>query len=408
MRTVAYWLSLILVFMIPFEKLFTFGGRNGPTLIRFVGLFVAVFWIATVIVTDKFRKPHFFHILIFLFLLWNIASIFWSISTSLSMSRLTTYAQLVGLVLVLWDLFTTPAAVRTALQAYVLGACVSVVSTITNFLQGVTAHAYITRYSASGFNENEISLILALGIPMAWYLATVTPSGSRDNALLKIANYAYVPAALFSVLLTASRGGLVCTVPAFIFILATFTRLRLLQRVFLFAALVTALFFVQSYVPESSYERLAAASDELENGDLNGRGEVWQLGFNVFLEHPFTGVGTGTFQAATELGRAAHNAYLSILVEVGAIGFGLFLAIVAVSIQQALRQPRWESRLWLTVLLIWAVGVLLLSLEYRKPTWLILSLPVMAAQAYGWRPAWVFSPPRPVGQPNSALAHKAQ
>ncbi len=405
MRTLAYWLTLFLVFLIPFEKLITFGGRTGPTLAHFVGLFVAVFWVATVVVTDRFRKPQPFHVLVYLFLLWNAASIFWSIGTELSLSRLTTYAPLVGLGLVLWDLFTTRAAVGAALQAYVLGACLSVGSTIINFVQGVTAHGRIARYSASGFNENEIGLVLALGIPMAWYLATFAPSDSRGNTLLKIINYAYVPTALFSVLLTASRGGLASTAPAFMFILATFTRLRLFQRVLLFAALVTALFFVQSLVPESSYERLSKAGEELEGGDLNGRGQVWRLGFDVFLEHPMAGVGTGTFQRATNLRKAAHNAYLSILVEVGAIGFGLFLAIMAVSVQQALRQPRWEARLWLTLLLIWAVGVLLLSLEYSKPTWLILSLPVMGAHAYAWRPAAFPSPRLAPTPPNPALAH---
>jgi len=48
-------------------------------------------------------------------------------------------------------------------------------------------------------------------------------------------------------------------------------------------------------------------------------------------------------------------------------------------VYQAFRPPRWHSGLWLTVLAIWAIGVFTLSWEFRKPTWLFLSLVVISA-----------------------------
>jgi O-antigen ligase len=401
MRTLTYWASLILIFTIPFEKLITFGDHDAPTFTKFLGLFVAGVWLASVFVTDKFRKPRPFHLAVILFVLWNIVSVFWSKNADQALSRAMTYLQLVGLVLVLWDIYLTPAMVRVGLQAYILGGYISVGSTISNFVTGITAHEQIVRYTATGFNENEISLVLALGIPIAWYLAVFAQEG-RYARWLRWINYAYVPLSLFAILLTASRGGLISTFPAFLFILATFTRLRLLPRVLLFLALIGALFAVQSFVPESSYERLAGASDEIAEGDLTGRVDIWLGGLDLFLEHPLIGVGTGMFQFSTVLQRAAHNAYLEILVELGLIGFILFLIVLMLATYHAMRLPKWESRLWLAVLVIWAVSVSALSLQYRKPTWLVLSLPVIVANtSRGRDQAEIFT--EPIGSLHPAI-----
>lgn len=380
MRTLTFWASLVLIFTIPFEKIITFGSHDAPTLTKFLGLFVAGVWLAAVFVSDRFRKPRPFHLVVILFVLWNFVTIFWSRNSDQAISRATTYLQLLGLVLMLWDIYLTSDMVQTGLQAYILGAYISVGSTIFNFVKGVTAHEKIVRYTATGFNENEISLVLALGIPMAWYLAMFAGE-SKYARWLRLINYAYVPLSLLSILLTASRGGLISTFPAFLFILASFTRLRLLPRILLFLGLIGALFAVQAFVPESSYERLAGATEELEEGDLTGRVDIWMQGLELFVEHPLIGVGTGMYQYTIELQRAAHNAYLEILVELGLVGFSLFLIILLLAGYHALRLGGWEGKLWLTVLVIWAVSVMALSLQYRKPTWLVLSLPVIVANA---------------------------
>jgi len=46
---------------------------------------------------------------------------------------------------------------------------------------------------------------------------------------------------------------------------------------------------------------------------------------------------------------------------------------------QALRQPKWRSHFWLSILVTWGIGASTLTLEYRKPTWLFLSLIVASA-----------------------------
>jgi len=401
MHTVTFWLSLILVFMIPWENSVVIAGLG--TLTRVTGLLVTAFWGVTVVATGRFRKPHPFHLAVYLFVLWNVISVFWSVDVDWTVTRIQTYFQVAGLAYILWDLYTTPAALKAGLQAYVLGAYVSIGSTVANYLAGnafsdVDPH----RYSGAGLNTVDLALILALSIPVAWHLA-VSASNNKKSDVLRLVNYAHIPAALFAMLLGATRAGLIATVPAFLFILGTFTRLKLSSRVLIFAALIGALFALQPLVPQTSFDRLATTGASIAAGDLGGRVDIWREGIAVFLEHPLLGVGSGAFRTAVESDKIAHNTFLSVLVEGGIVGFVLFVIILAITVYQARRQPKWDSRFWLTVLLVWAVGVSSLTWEHRKPTWLFLSLVVVSASLSSQRDESTLRseyPVEPFGLPN--------
>ena len=66
-------------------------------------------------------------------------------------------------------------------------------------------------------------------------------------------------------------------------------------------------------------------------------------------------------------------------IKVGLIGFGLFVMVLAIAGYQAMRQPKGDSRFWLTLLLVWVIGAAGLTWEQRKVTWLFLNLTVVGA-----------------------------
>ena len=275
MRKVAFWLSLAVVFMIPWENSIAFASGSTPgdqsTLTRFAGLLLAAVWFGAVLVSGRVRKPHIFHLACFLFVMWNVASLFWSFGAEATEQRVKTYLQLAVLVYVLWDLYTTPQALRAGLQAYVLGAYVVIGSTVSNYLAGNAFYDYsLARYTGAGLNANDLALILALGLPVAWHLA-VSAGDEKGSPILRLANYVYMPAALFAILLSASRMALLCTVPVLIYVLGTFSQLKLHTRVVIFIVLVWALFAFQSYLPEASFDRLATFGSSVSNRDLGGR-----------------------------------------------------------------------------------------------------------------------------------------
>ncbi|HYW79886.1 MAG TPA: O-antigen ligase family protein [Thermoguttaceae bacterium] len=375
MRNIAFVLSLIVIFVIPWENVVLVDGLG--TLSWILGALAAIFWLETIVVTNRLRKPTLFHLIVGLFVLWNVATLFWSIDGQRTFWRSRTYLQMFVLVLMIWDLYQTPAALKAALQAYVLGAYVSLVSVIVNYSAGTT-YTY-TRYSATGFNSNDIGLILVLGMPLAWYLA-VFVNDTGKLRLLRPINFAYLPAALVAILLTGSRGTLVATGPVVLFVLCTLPRLGIAWRVVLVAGVIWGVSILPSVIPQASLERLATIRSSISNEDLGGRVNTWREGILLHSAHPTLGVGAGAFQAAAvRTQKVAHNVYLSILVESGIIGFAIFAGVLAVTVYNAVRQPRWAALLWMTVLMIWGIGALVHTWEQRKQTWLFLSLVTVSA-----------------------------
>lgn len=377
-RTLAYWATLGLIFVIPIENLVDVSGVGH--LGKAVGLAATGVWVAAVVLSGRVRRPHLFHVVACLFVLWNAASLLWSVDVEETKIHLLTYFQLLGLSLILWDLFPTRAAVHAGLQAYVLGASVSIASLVGNYLSG-TRFSHI-RYSAAGLHVDTIGVIFALGVPIAFYLAATRGEGLKALVWRWI-NLAYVPAALLGIALTGTRTAMVATVPALLLATGTLGRLRPVSRVLVFALIAGSLFALPSLVPRESLERLASAGSSIAEGDLSGRVRIWKDCFALISEHPVLGVGSGAIRSALATRRVAHNSFISVMTELGIVGFVLFAALLAVAFAEGLRQPRFESRFWLVLLLAWALGASTLTWEPRKQTWLVLTLAVVSANVTG-------------------------
>ena len=383
MRFVAFVLSLVFIFIIPWENAITIGELG--TLTRAIGLLMTALWVVKILATGKFRKPRPFHMMIFLFVGWNCMSTFWSLSTPDTTQSMKTYLQLAGLTIILWDLYDTPAALRAALQAYVLGAYVSIGSTVATYLAGnPISELDLPRYAGAGLDANELALILTLGIPVAWHLA-VSPVVGKKGYVLRVINYVYVPCALFATMLTGSRMGLFTMIPGLLFILGRSTQLKGPYMILVLGSLAVAALVLQPLIPQSSIDRLGTIGSSINERDLGGRVDLWRGIIATFSEHPFLGAGSGTLRASGEIGTVAHNTFLSVLAETGLIGLTVLVILLAMAAYQTLRKPIWGYGLWLTVLIDWTMGASALTLERTKLTWLFLSLVVIGASLGGER-----------------------
>jgi O-antigen ligase len=290
-----------------------------------------------------------------------------------------TWAQLLMLAFIWWDLYTTRTSVLAGLQAYVLGAYVAVGSAIANYFTGAAFYTHYDRYSPGETNPDGFGFIMALGIPAAWYL-TISINNTQLGNLLKLINYAYIPTAMLGIAMSGTRTALIASVPGMMLGLASLSRIRRSARVAIFLFFIVAVFILLPYVQtQRSFQRLGTTATELTEGDLNNRTNNWREGLESFAEHPLLGVGSNMYRSVNSWDKAAHNSFISVLVEVGLIGFILFGAILAIAVFQAWNQPKWDSRFWLTTLVVWAIGASTLTWGHRKSTWLFLSLVVASA-----------------------------
>jgi O-antigen ligase len=374
MRKITFWMSLVMIFIIPWEDSLTI--TSVGSLAKLMGLIVAGLWMLTILSEGRFRKPHIFHVFVLLFFLWNVLSYIWSVDVSRTIERIITYGQLFLLLLIVWELYIKPANLTAGLQAYVLGSYVCIGSSLYNYFHNIAAVKYEVRYSATGVNAVDLALLLSLSMPIAWHL--YLQADRRENGFLKVINLVYIPLALFAILLTGSRTSLFAIIPAIIFI-ALPKRLEIDQIIIISIFLTASLFVILSIIPPAIMDRLATTAASIRAEDIGGRFAIWKETITIFIQHPVIGSGAGTL--STTIGVWAHQTFLSILAETGLIGFFLFLCVLAIVLNQTARLFKEYAGLWFSVFFVWAIGVLSLSWETRKVTWLFLSFVIIEGVA---------------------------
>jgi O-antigen ligase len=351
----------MLPFCIPWGDMVTIADLSFS---RWLTLPLTLAWTAAVW-HSPVRKAQASLVLMMAFIAWVMVGVLVTLDLDRSVRRVFSYCQLF---LQTWILFQYTRSRRdwhSILQAFLVGAWIPIMGVLNSWRAG-----YVLgdgRYTAHGFDPNDLAATLALGLPIAWYQI------SRNH--WRWVNALFIPGAVASILLTASRGGLIVLAIGGLFPLWAMRRLPLKRKLGLVCVLVLIGGAVLNMQDQISFHRLATLGPQLAARDLNGRFEAWVRGFDVLIENPLTGVGPGAFSAAVASGGgtkvAAHNTFLEVAVEHGLIGFALFAAVVAVLFIRAQKLASLERGLLTVLLCVWAVASSALSWENREITWLI-------------------------------------
>jgi O-antigen ligase len=382
MSSFAYGALWIFIFVVPWENMIVIPGLG--TISKLVGMLALVCTVFAPLVSGRVRRLRLFHVSALIFVLCAGAGVFRAIDQRWALLRSGTYLQLFLVLWMIWELAPTVRRQRGLLTAYVLGAYVGAAATIVAYLTGSGTSATSRRFSAEGFDANALGTILALAIPMAWYLGL-----TYRHPILRWVCRGYLPVAIFAIGLTASRGAMVVGTIALLIVPAAMTRLSPGRMVGAIMLLIACGTLAAVYVPKQSLDRLGTISSEVEEGRFGGRGKVWMAGLRAFAQKPFMGYGTGSFKPAVAqyMGQpiVAHNTYLSVLVEQGILGFvPWFTMFIAVFVQMR-KLPPLERRFGLVLIATLGIAILPLTWDDRKPVWVILA--VLAAFAEALRPA---------------------
>ncbi|MCL6526898.1 MAG: O-antigen ligase family protein [Thermaceae bacterium] len=370
MPRLAYYLLWLYVFTIPWENIITLPGLG--TLSRLVGITAVGVGFLHVLLVGRVQL-HRVHIPAIAFVLLALASFLWTISPSDTQDRNFQYILLLLFMLLMFNVVESPAQIRGLLIAYVLGCLIGVANTFQNFLSG--SEVAYERYAADGFDPNDLAFVLALGIPLAWYLA-LTKERSRLVWLYRL----YPVLALIVNFLAAARAGLLGVAAGLLFVFVTLPRASTRLKVMVTVLGLAALWLIPVLVPPENFSRLATIAEELRSGTLNDRTNIWQAGFQTFNDHLWLGTGAGTFGTSMEdqpmfrQWMAPHNLFVSLSTELGLVGVGLFILLLLGVVWSILELPSLERLLWLTVFVILMLVFNSQNWEWRKQTWLMLGL----------------------------------
>lgn len=374
MRRLSFYLFLVFVFTVPWQSAIAIGGSK--TLSSFVGVAALLAGIVALFLEGKVAKPPAFVLAFGVLVLWQIASCFWSVEPDSTLSRAVTMVQLLAMAWLATELCTTERERLKLIEAFVLGCVVVCLVLAQAYLSGQPISGY--RYAPAGFNANESADVIAAAIPLALLVAT-----SYKRGFLVWLNIAYIPLAVFAMVLTASRSGFIATCVGLVSVFFALRHTRTLHRIAWSAVMVAAFASLFFAVPvsnnlETNLERITFSADEAEVGTLAGRTTIWEAGLESFAEHPFAGTGLYTFRADTEarLGgeHAPHNVWLETAVETGIVGLLLLVATWLLALVPVFRHRDFRMGFHLCFFLVLLTTSLVANLITSKSLWIGLAI----------------------------------
>jgi O-antigen ligase len=404
---IAFGALWLLVFAMPWEDAITIPGFG--TSVRLIGMVTVGLGALAIIERGRVRKPALGHVVMAMFVVLAVLSFLWSLYPEGTLIEAFSYVQLFTMVWLIWELAPGVQEQMHLMRAYVFGTFVSGIDTLYLFLSH--QESVYQRYAGAKLDANDLGLIMALSIPMSYYLLI------QNHGRMVWVYRVHLILAGTTILLTASRGATLATVVALTIVPLTQARLGGRQRVALLLTVILLIGGILFFVPETSWERLATVPSEFEQGTFTGRTIIWKAGWEIFRAHPFVGIGANAFRVIVSrelaepirMGDAdpappAHNTFLSVLVEQGVLGFAVFCGMLGALAVSLRGMPPFPQRLWIVSLAVWVVGVSSLTWEMRKPTWFFFGL--LMAQCgsipHMRRDARAYARPRQNAVPNSA------
>jgi O-antigen ligase len=184
---------------------------------------------------------------------------------------------------------------------------------------------------ATAKNPNRLAFLCAMAIAI---IGHVLPE--VQSRFVRLAGPVAIVLLVVTILLTASRSGLIC-LAVLLAMLVAGMGLRHRRAHLLLLALAISIGVALALVPEQHLERITnfvgTERGEEGAGSTLARLELIRMGLRMFADHPILGIGVANFRtvSVSEYGSsrasAQHNAYLLTLVEGGLLLFATYLLI---------------------------------------------------------------------------------
>lgn len=377
-RNLAVVFMMLLVFAMPTDGAVEIAGMS---LVKIAGLMAFGLTVVLAVMGNGLHGVAAFHTAVLLYVAWVLLSYTWSempvpYGTTQAVSSgqaLKSNLYILMVSLLLFQLAATPGDLRKLYIALILGSFWLVYLMVKDYQ--VTAAT--VRHEIKQFDANEVSVKLAMVLPLATLL--LTQARAWWPRLLALA---YIPAAVFTILITGSRTGAVVMVLGLAGFLPAILRSGWLGKAVSVVVLMVALAGIASVVPQKTIERIFSTGKELSSGTLNERSVIWAKAYEEWEESPFFGHGLGSFRRIINpynVDYTAHNSFVAVTAEQGMVGTLLYLAvigIVAASVWRVRGDDRWLMALMLMIVVI---GQMSLTLQDRMYVWLAYGLIVLNA-----------------------------
>ena len=246
-------------------------------------------------------------------------------------------------------------------------------------------------------DNNSLATALLMIVPLIYYLA-------RYSAVraIRIGLLAAMALALVTVVATYSRGGFVG-----LLVLGGFLVKNSRNKLGSLALVAVAGILTYVLAPDSWFDRVNTINDVSTDGSFMGRVVAWKISWLIAMDNPLFGGGFHAVQRfvvwdtyrpllyvldfiktppADNVPHAAHSTYFELIGDLGFVGFGLFMATMAMAFWNCFRIGRmcrghpsltWAgdlARMMQISLIVYAVTTAALSMGYFELYYILVAL----------------------------------
>jgi len=379
MEKIVYLLVYLIYFTTPFESIAIAPNFSIVKLITILFILSAVIYFKNVPSTKNgFLK------LFAIYTLYGLLSTIWSIDkeTTFLFSIGTTIPTFI-LIIYLYHSIKNKTHIDNVFKAYALGSSIAAIVALHALIYGniFTSQNAEGRLTVFGQDQNELSFLFSFGIVSFIYLLNYSPLNKLEKLLSLLCSLILT----YAILITGSRTGFIILISiGLVLILMNLKSIKILLILPLLLIIGIKMF---QFLPESLTQRLLQTSEQISERDFTGRGYIWQRGWNAFMQTDAQIQGTGlktfrTLLAQTYDGwsKAPHNTYLSTFIELGIIGFTIFLGMIINLTKKVYFLAKKESIFFILLLLPLLIAMITLGLEGRRWLYLIGILIIKLSQ----------------------------
>ena len=389
-----FWGVCLYVFLIPLEEVFILFEEF--TVIKYFGIFILIGWILQFFLSKQklyISKP----IKLFLFFVaWAFTSSLWASVPELSFHRWITLILLVGIFFLFYQIVITKKMLYYVILSNILGSLISGAFGFYHFL--LNPNQRIVAFAEHGQPLSCYGMTLFLGI---FYFLIISIFKSKKFNIFSFLLFLML---LISAFASGTRTFIVAFVASLLFLLWFFLKKKKSKKIIKYFAVFFIVIIVINLVMTPLFferaNRILNLSDQWA-----GRTDIWKVYGATILNHPIFGVGLENSSpffgkylriAQSQYGISVirpgmwrreivdvHNIYILVWVELGIIGFVLFLWIIKLLFNQiysSLKRIEIGSFIfWIGIVIILNFIVVLFMgigepILYRKYLWFSFSL----------------------------------
>ena len=321
-----------------------------------------------------------FFLLMTLYVCWILFSFLWSsMPVDYANSQAINSQQSIKATVYFWvfcllvfQLIGNARQVHWAIFSFIAGASYLALLALADYSPSSTT----VRFQLVGMDANEMAVLLATAAGLAIYLLF-----SARQWWFHLLSIAYLPLGILVIFATGSRTGFVTLLLALLALIPLFIRAQIFSKLILIAVAGIAMAVVIQSIPAKTLDRLFSSGTELSQGTLSERSITWKNALIEWQKKPLAGHGLGSFRKVINkhnVDYTAHNSFVSIAVEQGIIGLGLYLLMIVYLLIRLLVAMSAAHWIFLTILLIVLAGQMTLTLHEDIYLWFVYTLAALS------------------------------